>query len=323
MMGESPFGAEDDLQPIGQVAEDLRGLAARVTALVARAQACSEGLDATRRAGEDYARRQLPVMICREALAKAAILLERNLIYLETISVLALTRYLFELLVWLRTIKRDRAMAIEFFIQIFENQDRHIERYSQKLESEALLFDKLGKEDGIPPEVLDLMKQAPDVPAGRIQEMVKSNEERIDLVARRNFSLYGREARWSGYNYAAHFIRKTVLPSAQAEHDSLASARREFEDRIGKDLIDAATLDGKGRRPRWNWRERAVALGMADIYDFIYGYTSRLLHATPVSFFTSKKNLEPREMESFLDHCYVTMLDILDVAEALIEPEPE
>ena len=44
---------------------------------------------------------------------------------------------------------------------------------------------------------------------------------------------------------------------------------------------------------------------MASEYDFIYSYTSRLLHATPASLTTNQKSLEAEEV--FLFRRYVGM----------------
>ena len=64
----------------------------------------------------------------------------------------------------------------------------------------------------------------------------------------------------------------------------------------------------------WNWKEQATAIGMSDQYEFIYSFTSRLLHATPVSLTTNQKLLEPEEMRIFLEYIYVSLLDILRLA---------
>ena len=63
-----------------------------------------------------------------------------------------------------------------------------------------------------------------------------------------------------------------------------------------------------------NWKEEAGRVGMQAQYEFIYSFTSRLLHATPASIFTDQKNLEVAEMVLFLDYIYVSMLDALDIA---------
>ena len=54
---------------------------------------------------------------------------------------------------------------------------------------------------------------------------------------------------------------------------------------------------------------------MLDEYSFIYGYTSKLLHATPASLTTDQKNLEANEMGVFLRYIYVRLLDVIEMAE--------
>ena len=63
-----------------------------------------------------------------------------------------------------------------------------------------------------------------------------------------------------------------------------------------------------------NWKQRAAIVGMAAEYDFVYSYTSRLLHATPPSITTDQKNLEPGEIEMFLRYVKVAIMDMLDIA---------
>ena len=58
---------------------------------------------------------------------------------------------------------------------------------------------------------------------------------------------------------------------------------------------------------------------MADAYDFMYAYTSRLLHATPTSFYTNEKNLEMEEMEIFIEFTYVTLLELAEVTKKLLQ----
>ncbi len=57
-------------------------------------------------------------------------------------------------------------------------------------------------------------------------------------------------------------------------------------------------------------------------YDFIYSYTSRLLHATPASLTTDQKNLEPREVLVFLRYVHVRLLEIIDMARQVPVAEP-
>jgi hypothetical protein len=68
----------------------------------------------------------------------------------------------------------------------------------------------------------------------------------------------------------------------------------------------------------WQWKQQAASVGMSDQYEFIYSFTSRLLHATPVSLTTNQKLLEPEEMHRFLEYIYVSILDIVDLAKQML-----
>ncbi len=101
----------------------------------------------------------------------------------------------------------------------------------------------------------------------------------------------------------------------QEQIDALKAERKEFDSkcpaRIWKLLTDKKN---KGRQS-WNWFQQAESVGMQEQYEFIYRYTSSLLHATPSSMFTNQKNLEPAEIRIFLEYVYVSMLDAADLAE--------
>lgn len=56
-------------------------------------------------------------------------------------------------------------------------------------------------------------------------------------------------------------------------------------------------------------------------HEFIYSFTSRLLHATPAGMFTEQKNLEVPEMVLFLNNVYVSMFDALDLAARHVEAD--
>jgi hypothetical protein len=77
----------------------------------------------------DFVRARSCAVAYREGLIKLKILLENNLHFIETLGVLALTRYMFELLVWFRILERDPEQGIEFYWQVIENQIAHIKNY--------------------------------------------------------------------------------------------------------------------------------------------------------------------------------------------------
>lgn len=309
----------DDMPEIlGKLVAEMREVGPLFESQIDEADAQLSTLSEQSLTGEAYARTQLPIEITSEASKKILQFLNNNLFYLETVSILGITRYLFELHVWLKSIERHKLRSVEFFTQIFEDQEKHITKYIERLNAEANFFDEIQKEDGLPDSLINLAQSDPkQLTAEFVRAEVAKKEAIVDLKARRKFALYRRAATINGYGFQAHLIRKEVVKTARDQLDQLLVSKVEFETRVTKQIIDLETLNSSGRRKRWNWRDEAASVGMIEAYDFIYGYTSRLMHATPTSIYTVKKNLEMEEMETFLEFCYVTLLDLVEVATSI------
>jgi hypothetical protein len=309
---------------LADVLAEIESLRPRISGSVAtatnRVNELSESLFAN--AG-DFCRAQWCAVAYREGLTKLGILLENNLHFVETLGVLSLTRYIFELLVWFRILARDPEQGIEFYWQVIEKQVSHINDYQAKLYSEIAYFKELDKRDGIPDDALAAIAQdRTAVSADDIARRLHANADILDQEARRRFSLYAEAAKTNGYGFQAFLIETKVLPLAEEGKTQVLAEKAEFEAQIGQPRLDAV-INLNGKRKRWNWKERAASVGMSEQYDFIYSYTSRLLHATPVSFYTNQKNLEVIEMLTFLDYVYVSLLDIIELTEKLSDVSGE
>jgi hypothetical protein len=58
----------------------------------------------------------------------------------------------------------------------------------------------------------------------------------------------------------------------------------------------------------------AQKVHLTDEYDYIYSFSSRVLHATPASITTDRKNLELPEIQIFLKYIDVKIADVLALA---------
>lgn len=261
----------------------------------------------------DFARAQSCAVAYREGLIKLALLLENSLYFIETLGVLALTRYVFELLVWFRILVDNSEQGIEFYWQVIEDQIAHIKKSQSKLRSEIAYFRELHEREGIPDDVLAAISQdRTTVSTDDIGRRLRAHADAIDQEARRRFSLYADAVKTNGYGFQAFLIETKMLPLAEDQLNQVMAEKAKFAAQIGRPRLDAV-INLNGKRKRWNWKDRAASVGMSEQYDFIYGYTSRLLHATPVSFCTNQKNLETMEMLTFLDYVYVSLLDVIDL----------
>jgi hypothetical protein len=251
----------------------------------------------------------------RNALIRLRLILENNFSFLETLGVLATTRYVFETLIWLRQMDRDPDYGLVFYGKVIANQAQHCRDYRAKLEEEITLFEQLQKEESS--LHTESLKQFMDSASARRAESVSAATAAVmnemDRRARRAFSLYAEDAKHNGFGFQAHLMREQATPQINAQIDRFEAEQKAF-------VEACAPAVRKKLKERWNWKAEARSVGMQAQYDFIYSYTSRLLHATPSSIFTDQKNLEIQEMVMFADYIYVSMLDVIDLAVSQVGP---
>lgn len=303
-----------DQERITKIISEMRALQPRFADIVSRLDKTLTQLEASGNATRlKYSPDYLVKVAYRNAAIKLRLILEQNLTFIETIGVLAVTRYVFEIVVWLKVLDKDSRYGIVFLAQVLEKQRQHLEGHEKKTKAEIALFEDLDKEETrlLHDSVRVAVVGGPDgkrKKAKKIAAALQSVSDEIDRKARRSFSLYWDEAKHNGYGFQAYLLREKGMKQIQTRMDDIKkeedTLRANCPSEIQR-LID---------RP-WKWFEQAKNVGMAHQYEFLYSYTSRLLHATPVSFFTDQKNLEPPEIRIFLEFVYVSMLDALELAE--------
>jgi hypothetical protein len=142
--------------------------------------------------------------------------------------------------------------------------------------------------------------------ASDIQKVVRDSRLDIDRDAARTFSIYADRAMHLGFGYTAHLVRTQALQKACERQQRALAAVEAFRKSCPQDSL--ALVDR-----RWRWEREAQAASMEGQYDFLYSYTSRLLHATPASITTDLKNLEPDEIRILLRYIHGALLDALDL----------
>jgi len=299
---------------VAAVAAEIQGLAPTIAELTQRVKAIMAEPQIANLEGRERAETLLPCEIGAEALGRCQILVTNNVVVLETLGVISLTRYVFELLVWLRTIQRTPLKSLYFLMHSLKDGEDHTSQHIAHLEAEAQFLDVMAERDNPVPVMVALQKEHGEkLTADIVRDAEKARMDAIDSEARRHFIAYAADAKVNGYGFQAHLIRKKAVAAAQADLEAKRQVRLDFVGRFGQALIDEA-----GGVSKWNWLDSARAVGMEPEYQYIYRYTSRLLHATPTSFYTTSKNLELSEMRLFLEYVYVRLLDVIDVVTDLV-----
>lgn len=277
-----------------QVIKDLRGD-------LDRFEAAAPGDELLR--GADYWQH----VIAYDSSVRLRQIIESNFHVIETLALLATTRYVFELSIWLKlgTTREDYALA--YYRQLLEKQVEQCEQRVNQLGRECDLLEALDARDTQP---FDMVGDPGATDPNEMHKHVEARMAEVDREAARIFSLYADRAKTLGYGYTAHLVRTQALQRALQLQKQAREAREDFLAWCPpsvKALVERS----------WRWQREAKVAGMEGSYEFLYSFVSRLLHATPASITTDQKHLEPEEITVFLRYLYGALLDALDLASAL------
>lgn len=242
-----------------------------------------------------------------DCLVRLRLFTEQNFNYIETMGVISVARYILELSVWLKLFKLDSRYGLVYYAQLLETQRHYWKDYREQLDREIFLLRCFERKE------IDALReerttQRVDFSASEQQlQAAKSVTNFIDKQAARHFSIYTEQAKENGYGFQAHLVEKNVVPEFDKSLAEIDLEKKAFTSAVSQEVRDL--IPG-----RWQWRQMAEKVGLEEEYAFIYTFSSKLLHATPASITTDRKNLELSELFVFLKYIYVKIGDVLELA---------
>ncbi len=245
-----------------------------------------------------------------DALVRLRLFTEQNFNFIETMGIVAVSRYVFELSVWLYLFKMDRRYGLVYYAQLLETKLKYFKDYRAQLDREISLLDHFeDKEREAQKEAIDQIKVTtdPETQKQMVHTLGRTVSDIIDREARRHFSISVEHAKVNGYGFQAHLLRQKLIPQIDQSIAVLASEKTAFNERVPKTVRDL--MPGK-----WRWKQMAQKVGLTNEYDYIYAFSSKLLHATPASITTDQKDLELNEIVVFVKYIEVKILDMIDLA---------
>ena len=249
------------------------------------------------------------VLLC-DASTRVRILAERNFAVIETLGLLSTTRYLFELSVWVKLIQRDETFGLLYYRMWLRNQLERNEALLRQARREVELLKRLGESEADQiKKVLTQREQAEIISVNDVSATFREISDSIDVEAANMFSIYANAAKINGYSFQAHLVEKKVIPGVIDDIEDIKLWQKALDEVAGAKI---APIQPSGP---WKWKAMAEKVGMGDEYDFIYDYSSRMLHATPASLTTDQPALEPMEVFIFIRYCTVKMKDIIGAAQ--------
>lgn len=247
------------------------------------------------------------VNIYGHALIRLRVILEQNFRLVETIGLVAVTRYIFELTVWLELIEENVNYGLRYRERLIDTQLRYHKDSLSQLKREVALLKAFDEEDNQARALAIKKLTALSNPTSEEASSILSQAMgETDAKAARSFSLYTDQAKTKGYGFQAHLVETKTIPQVEDRIRQHQLEFAEFE-------RDASALVS-GLLQCSNWEKMAEKVKMTDEYEYIYSYTSKLLHCTPASVTTDQKNLEPEEVAVFLRYIHTKVRDIIDLA---------
>lgn len=244
-----------------------------------------------------------------DSLIRLRILIDQNFNFVETLGIVAVSRYLFELSIWLKLFEKDERYGLVYYSQLIETQKSYYQSTLRQLHREVELLREFERREDEKQEELLAKAGSPEDRA----KIIRSVGVSIDTEAARKFSIYSEQAKHNGYGFQAYLVEHKATPPAETALHEIENERITFDSKILPRISDLA-LDKNGKKKRWKWNEKAREVGLQDEYDYIYALSSKLLHATPASITTNQKNLEPEEILIFLRYIEVKVSDVIDVS---------
>lgn len=237
----------------------------------------------------------------------------------EPFALLAIARNIFENFVWLRLMHANLNYGLIFYSHLLRGQEEHHTGFIQKIKDEVELFEVADQIDGDAVTSAMSSIRSTDIPedkVGTFRTALSLQTDMLDEMIRREFSLYAEQATFNGYSFQVHLMRQKVIPAHEEQLSLIRKASADFSSAL------PTLLDVKFQSlatSKWNWFDRAKEANMEKHYRFIYGYTSRLLHSTPINVITDK-SLSDEEQVIILDYIVLACGDILSLIEQLTFP---
>lgn len=252
------------------------------------------------------------VNIYGNALIRLRIILEDNFSVIETIGLVAVTRYIFELTLWLKLIEENVNYALVYRKRLIDTQKEHYETLLSQLKREVVLLKAFSEEDNQKADVAIKRLTALSEPTSEaVSAMICQAMDETDAKAARLFSLYTDQAKTNGFGFQAHLVETKKIPQVERHIRQLQQEHDAFDREASALISDLLQC--------FKWENMAKKASMTEEYKYIYSYTSRLLHCTPASVTTDQKRLAPEEVAVFLRYIHTKVRDIIDLT--LKQPE--
>lgn len=248
-----------------------------------------------------------------DSLSKLISMTEYNFNAIETFGLVSTSRYILELSIRLTLISQDSLYGLEYYGRLLRDQVDYWKGLKEQLDREIAFLHEMDKkeQDLHHAKLIEYTKiEDPELKQKFGTTLVPDLLNTIDSIASRKFSIHAAQARTNGYGFQAHLIQKNQLPQVESSLETVNRDFAKFKSSVSNDILSLLK--------HWNWKDYAIKTNHIEEYEYIYTFTSRMLHALPVNITTNDKFLSLDEMIIFLKYINVKISDINELANTFI-----
>lgn len=206
----------------------------------------------------------------------------------STLSFIANLRFLFETCINARLLASESTFKYVLRYSIYQQQIKKSKSYSVYAQKDIARLDKLIEEE----KLLEKSKIDTTEKHTKIDELYDNLDEEI--------SIFLDATEYTGANIHKQFIQE-YLPQHQKREDGIVESKNKFIQELlkNKEANSLFMFDGtvddverklkdtkmtkKNKPQNRSWKDKANDVGLSEMYDFIYDYTSGLVHSTAYS----------------------------------------
>ncbi len=215
-------------------------------------------------------------------------------------SLVVAARYLLEMSIWLRLLERDSNYGLLYYHQLFVAHQQHSRAMVDFLKHELKYCCQLSTPQCGDSDVQHIISPSDNIILVKGDPLASSEFNISGTNTYPPYSVYAGSGEVFGFDYVADQIRNNFLPKATHRSQESWSRRYRFDEAMPT-VVNLYPKDAKGNAS-WNWHQQAKDVGLEDESNFVYGYTSRLLHAIPFSITANDIDLDHAETLMFLGY---------------------
>ena len=222
-------------------------------------------------------------------------------------------RYIFEALVHAELLCREHDYFEKVYYSVHVLRHERAGAFLKKIKSDLNILEEYGAREQKIHQAYGRGASEPEI------SRLDSEEERLYQELEKELSISLDATEFNSISIQKSLLKERVIPAQESGSLELKNEFTDLAQRLVASIPFNKKFDLRGQKSKVekalrdtrSWRRKAEDAGLAEEYEFLYGYWSALLHCTSYSIFTNAE-LERAELMMFKSLANKYMFRMLD-----------